>query len=85
MYCKMEYQYKVVKVNEWLDIKCWQRSEKRERDHPGLEVKKGLELLWKFVRGKERQGEATGVWVGDLMGDRHSPGKRQSLPGIVRK
>lgn len=56
--CKSKYRYKAVNVNEWLDIECWHRSEKRESDHPGLEVKKGLQLPWKFAKGKERPREA---------------------------
>lgn len=74
--CRSKYRYKAVNVSEWLDIECWHRSEKRERDHPGIEVKKGLQLPWKFVKGKERPREAMELWAADLVSKRHRIGKR---------
>lgn len=57
---KIKYQNKAVNV-EWLAIKCWYRSEDRQRDYPELEVKEGLELPWKVAKERESQRGAVGL------------------------
>lgn len=42
-----------------MDIKCWHRPGKRERDCPGLKVKEDLKVPGKSVQDKERQKEPT--------------------------
>lgn len=46
-----------------MDIKCWHRPGKRERDCPGLRVKEDLKVPGKSVEDKERQKEAMGLCV----------------------